>query len=366
MFNHLSIGRGSVVKLMATVFLSTALLLASLPTPLAAATRGDDIPPSAKEIYQEISPAIPYVATPMGQGSGVLVRLGSAQYVLTNSHVVWPYPQAEIYFPATEDRLEVDVYNWDLVADVALLGPIDVEIEPIAFPRRLTAEVGDDVYQIGYPAEVEYAPTPTLTRGVVSRLRTWQITGLTYVQSDAAITGGQSGGALIAADGTFLGLTSMSFGAFSLTISVSDVRRRATQMIRGQDSDRLGVRGRLLDDVDDDNSITVGAYSHGLLDYTGDVDRFFVDLEEGQEILVWAESFFAIDPQVAIGPSNGHEGDLIWAAPYSVLPTMADTYFKAPQTGEYIIMISDTVVGDGDSRSNGSYIVGVDEYVEWH
>jgi S1-C subfamily serine protease len=372
MFSHLSIGRGSMVKLMATVFLSTALLLASLPTPLAAATRGDDAVRSAKEIYQEISPAIPYVATPMGSGSGVLVRLGNAQYVLTNSHVVWPYPWAEVYFPATEERMEVEVYDWDLVADMALLGPVDVDIKPVAFPRRLTAEIGDEVYQIGYPAEVDYAPTPTLTRGVVSRFRTWENAGLTYLQSDAAITGGQSGGALIAADGTLLGLTTFHYEVFSLAVSVSDVRQRAAQMIRGEDADRLGVRGRLLDDVDDDNSISVGKYRHGLLDFFGDMDRFFVELEKDQEIIVWAESFIAIDPQLAIGPSNGHEGDLSWSVAYSYLPTEAEIYFKAPETGEYVIMIGDVYYGDADSTNQGSYIIGVKEYkeyeedVEWH
>jgi hypothetical protein len=266
----------------------------------------------------------------------------------------------------------VEVYDWDLVADMALLGPVDVDIKPVAFPRRLTAEIGDEVYQIGYPAEVDYAPTPTLTRGVVSRFRTWENAGLTYLQSDAAITGGQSGGALIAADGTLLGLTTFHYEVFSLAVSVSDVRQRAAQMIRGEDADRLGVRGRLLDDVDDDNSISVGKYRHGLLDFFGDMDRFFVELEKDQEIIVWAESFIAIDPQLAIGPSNGHEGDLSWSVAYSYLPTEAEIYFKAPETGEYVIMISDIYYGDADSTNQGSYIIGVKEYkeyeedVEWH
>ena len=68
-------------------------------------------------------------------------------------------------------------------------------------PLRMTdgegTALGSELLLVGYPAEVDLFPQPTITRGILSRFREWERLGITYLQTDAAIAGGQSGGALV-------------------------------------------------------------------------------------------------------------------------------------------------------------------------
>ena len=49
---------------------------------------------------------------------------------------------------------------------------------------------------ITYPGESEPFPQPAISQGILSRLREWEPIGMTYLQTDADISAGQSGGVL--------------------------------------------------------------------------------------------------------------------------------------------------------------------------
>jgi hypothetical protein len=63
---------------------------------------------------------------------------------------------------------------------------------------------GDDVVAIGYPLSNILGSEPTISRGVVSALRTY--IGVEYIQIDAAINPGNSGGPLVNSQGEFVGI----------------------------------------------------------------------------------------------------------------------------------------------------------------
>ena len=67
--------------------------------------------------------------------------------------------------------------------------------------------IGSELYLVGYPAEMELFPQPTITSGILSRLREWERAGITYFQTDAAIAGGQSGGVLVDARANVIGIS---------------------------------------------------------------------------------------------------------------------------------------------------------------
>jgi S1-C subfamily serine protease len=114
---------------------------------------------------------------------------------VTNAHVVWPYTTVRVVAVGGHEYDEVPVLGWDLVADLAVLGPLEwLEAAPLALTDGEALVVGSDVYLIGYPGEVSHIPEPTLTRGLISRLREWDAVGITFFQSDATIAGGQSAG----------------------------------------------------------------------------------------------------------------------------------------------------------------------------
>ena len=141
---------------------------------------------SSTDVYNRVAPSVAFIETPIATGSGVLIEGG---YVVTNHHVIWPFESVDVTFP-DDFKLHVPVAAWDPLADIAVLGPLDAPVPP---PLQLqdgeSLPIGSELYLVGYPAG-----QATITRGILSGVREWEQLGMTYFQTDAAITGGQSGG----------------------------------------------------------------------------------------------------------------------------------------------------------------------------
>ncbi|MDE0376905.1 MAG: trypsin-like peptidase domain-containing protein [bacterium] len=176
---------------------------------------------SSEEIYGLVAPSIPVVETPVGTGSGILVEGG---LVVTNYHVVWPYERVRVVFPDGTEFADVPVLAWDAFADLALLGPVDVSLPYLDLSDGEGMPPGSEVHLIGYRAETDLFPEPTITRGVLSRVREWELYGLTLLQTDADMAGGQSGGALVNSSGEVVGVSTWHFGdaGFALATSAAD------------------------------------------------------------------------------------------------------------------------------------------------
>ena len=193
------------------------------------------------QIFATVSPAIAFVQTEIGTGSGVLIE---GNYVLTNAHVVWPYHAARVVFPDGSAFASVPLKGWDLLADVALLGPINASVQPLALLDGEDLPIGSDVYLIGYPGEVDAYPQPAIARGILSRLRQWEPAAVTYFQIDASVAGGQSGGALVSDTGGVIGISGfkISEGQFALVASAADLLPRIRQLLAGEAPSDLGDR----------------------------------------------------------------------------------------------------------------------------
>ena len=183
---------------------------------------------TAAEIFTAISPAVAFVDTPSGTGSGILIQDG---YLLTNAHVVWPYAQVRIVFPDGSQHLVAPVVGWDLIADLALVGPIETQIEPVPLVDAAELPIGSDVYLIGYPAEEEAFPQPAMTNGILSRLRNWETIDYTFFQVDAATIEGQSGGVMVTHAGDVVGISTFTFSGFGLAGSVADALPRLNTIL---------------------------------------------------------------------------------------------------------------------------------------
>ena len=78
--------------------------------------------------------AIAYIELEDGSfSSGVLLKDG---LILTSISAIYPYGSARIVFPNGEEYEDVEVYNWDLLRGLALLGPVDTDIAPLSLDRR--------------------------------------------------------------------------------------------------------------------------------------------------------------------------------------------------------------------------------------
>ena len=218
------------------------------PSPTATATlTPTPAPLDPSAIFDLISPSVAFVETGHASGSGILVE---GNYLLTNAHVVWPYEEARVVFGGGVEFENVPVHNWDLMADIALLGPLEQEAvaeirgEPLALVDGEDLIVGAPVYLVGYPGEVEEFPEPTITGGIISRHREWEEVGITFLQTDAKIAGGQSGGALVSEMGDVIGLSGFAFSEalFGLVASARDLRPRVELLAAGEDASGMSAR----------------------------------------------------------------------------------------------------------------------------
>jgi len=162
--------------------------------------------PSVVSIYTELSldAANRFSAVPVrgGLGSGVLIN-GNG-YLVTNWHVVDGAQQIRVQL--ADGRIAIpELVGTDPETELALLRVHLEELPSIKLGRSDLLEVGDVVLAIGNSLGL----SQTVTMGIVSATGRGQL-GVTtfenFIQTDAAINIGNSGGALVNADGELVGI----------------------------------------------------------------------------------------------------------------------------------------------------------------
>ena len=213
----------------------------AIPSPTAVPTPKPITDLSPAEVYERVSPSVAFIETPAATGSGVLIRDG---YVVTNYHVVWPHDSVRVVFPDGTEFDGVPVVGWDPMADLAVLSPVDVPAQPLILEDGEDAAIGSELFLVGYPAEADRLLNPSITRGILSRFREWERPRMTYFQTDAAVGGGQSGGALVNARGQVVGISTFSFSdaGFALASSSTDVMSIVEELIQRGFTSELGDR----------------------------------------------------------------------------------------------------------------------------
>ncbi|HJR26164.1 MAG TPA: serine protease [Acidimicrobiales bacterium] len=188
----------------------------------------------ARGILDCLGPSTAYVQTPYGSGSGLVLPDG---YVLTNAHVVDPFPVVDLTI-GEEEHTDVPVKGVDLFADIAVLGPIETEAPAVTLVDPAELLEGDKLFLVGYPGEANDEDLePTIADGILSRTRHSKTFGLDYLQTDASIGGGQSGGALVNLEGGVVGISSLRFAEnFALALSGADAQSSVTKILAGDGS----------------------------------------------------------------------------------------------------------------------------------
>ena len=143
-------------------------------------------------------------------GSGVIVS--EKGYILTNSHVVDAADEIEVAL-ADARRARARVVGSDPDTDLAVLKVDLPRLPAITFGHPEQARVGDVVLAIGNP----YGFGSTVTLGIVSALGRSNlpinIPFQNYIQTDAAVNPGNSGGALVDSSGNLIGINSSIYSS---------------------------------------------------------------------------------------------------------------------------------------------------------
>ena len=141
-----------------------------------------------------------------GLGSGVIVSEDG--YILTSYHVVEGVDEIEVLLEDGESPYTAKIVGTDLNTDIAVIKIQAKGLPAITLGDSDNLEVGDVVLAIGNP----FAIGKTVTMGIVSATGRSGRSTLeggdpgTFIQTDAAINRGNSGGALVDAEGRLVGI----------------------------------------------------------------------------------------------------------------------------------------------------------------
>src|SRR5580658_5593541 len=139
-------------------------------------------------------------------GSGFIIRMDGL--IVTNRHVVEGARKVHVRFSDGRD-VTAEIVGTDALTDIALLKVHAGLLPALRLGSSEEVSVGDAVIAIGNP----FGLGQTVTAGIVSaRGRSLEDDPyINFLQTDAAINRGNSGGPLLATDGTVVGVTSVIF-----------------------------------------------------------------------------------------------------------------------------------------------------------
>lgn len=193
------------------------------PTPLPIVSAST---PTIAEVVSVVRKSVVGIATDVGTGSGMIVEDNG--YILTNAHVIDNTERITVYLDDHKPYV-AEIVGIDLVRDIALLKVDETGLEPIAFAAAYRMAEGEEVIALGYPHSE--LTNLTVTRGIISAFRPNLEADVDYIQTDAQLNHGNSGGPLIDRKGNVVGMnTSARFdinGApvpgFGFAISTDDL-----------------------------------------------------------------------------------------------------------------------------------------------
>jgi serine protease Do len=159
----------------------------------------DNMPESLRKRFNQQNPN----ATPRsGLGSGFIISQDGQ--IVTNHHVVKDAQSVQVTL-ADGRKFDAEVLGSDPATDIALLSiKAEVALPFVAFGTSQTMRVGDEVVAVGNP----FGLSSTVTSGIISAKSRDINSGPydDYIQTDAAINRGNSGGPLFNNDGDVIGV----------------------------------------------------------------------------------------------------------------------------------------------------------------
>ena len=274
--------------------------------------------------------------TAEGAGSGIIIsKTDSDILILTNYHVIEGAEELSVTF-YDEQSYDAKVVGVSEKKDIAVIKVALNDIKPSTIESIAIATIGDSnklkvgngIIAIGNA--LGYGQS--VTTGVVSALNrevTMDNTKTKMIQIDAAINGGNSGGALLNAQGEVVGINSVKYSAaatstsasiegMGFAIPISDVKDLINQLMNGEDDlsgGTIGVEGFMTTDFENTSNLPKGFYIQKITKGSG-ADK--AELEIGNiitEIDGKKVEEFSVISEYLDGKNKGEEIELTIAYP---------------------------------------------------
>lgn len=219
---------------------SAVALLALAAAPSSALPPSEALESRIIEISERVQPLVVHIEAIVKMndrrnqvtGSGLIASPDGL--IVTNQHVVEKAEKVEVTVPGRKGRYEAEVLGTDKQTDVAVLRVRpDAKLPEARFGRTDDVRVGQWVLAIGNP----YGLEGTVSFGIVSaKGRNLEIPDLIndFIQTDAMIDRGSSGGPLVDLEGRVIGINSRGQGrGIGFTIPIDTVLEVMRQIERG-------------------------------------------------------------------------------------------------------------------------------------
>lgn len=214
-------------------------------TPEEGVNLGGEDGPSVREVYTRDGPGVVTVdvsSQSIGPGGGSGFVIDERGYLVTNQHVVEDADSVSVRF-SSGAREEAEVVGEDPSTDVAVLSVNTPEetLKPLTLGDSDSVGVGDPVIAIGNPLNVGISVTTGIVSGLgrpIDAPNGYTISGA--VQTDAALSSGNSGGPLLDSQGEVIGINSLSAAApgfgtvaqgLNFAVPINTVKSVADQLI---------------------------------------------------------------------------------------------------------------------------------------
>jgi serine protease Do len=195
---------------------------------------------SFASIVPQVEPTIVRIDVTLTRGlaSGSGTIIDNRGYIITNAHVISGGQSINVTLK-DGTALSATVIGSDTTQDIAIIKLTTTRTDfPVMTLGTMTdVLVGEDVMTAGFPAGTLLPGPATFTSGIISALRTYS--GANYVQIDAPVNPGNSGGCLITASGKMIGIPSAGitpasgdFEDINLAIPINQVSAFIAQYVK--------------------------------------------------------------------------------------------------------------------------------------
>ncbi len=158
--------------------------------------------------------------TSTASGSGVIISKDG--YILTNNHIINTSASSTSYYTVSdanevliylyneEEPIKAEIIGADSVTDLAVLKVDRDDLTPIEYGDSDATQIGEFVLAVGNPLDMNNTVTAGILSGKDREIDDDESSATyTLLQTDAAINAGNSGGALVNADGKLIGINTL-------------------------------------------------------------------------------------------------------------------------------------------------------------
>lgn len=194
----------------------------------------------AATVIEECLNSVVVIETPQGIGSGFVIN--SKGYIITNYHVITS--QDSIMVKRSDgSKAFADLISLVKFKDLALLKINEKNMKPLKIGNINKVKIGDIVFALGAPGGAgDTVLDKTVTKGIVSSIRLLEAPynpseKIEFIQTDAALNPGNSGGPLINEEGEVIGVNSQKIAnvaveGINFSISIEEIKKSFAEYLK--------------------------------------------------------------------------------------------------------------------------------------